>query len=144
MTIEELMLPRWKVIADFPTYIEPTNCEIGNILTAFQVGKTDNDWFISLGSDWWERPKLYPAIFKKLEWWEERDEKDMPMFVKFIEFDNRSVMIPGIVGHIYNNSDDPDRDCRFIITEKRGIKFQLKKVIPATKEEYDNYQATNR
>lgn len=63
--IADLMKPRYKVIADYP----------GNNL--YKVGSIieDTGWGV----------ELFPNIFKKLSWWEERDVKDMPEYVMFIK-----------------------------------------------------------
>lgn len=65
MTPEELLKPRYKVIADYPE----SPYKIGDI--EFNGTWSDND---SLAN--------YPSIFRKLEWWEERDVKDMPGYLK--------------------------------------------------------------
>jgi len=70
---KELMKPRWKIIADFPYN---TFGEVGDIL--------DRDWGWS-GDDekgFKHHVSQYPHLFKKLEWWEERNPEDMPEYVK--------------------------------------------------------------
>ena len=62
MTVEQLLQPRYKVIADYP----------GNTM---QVGTI----FTSILDSYWAK---YPANFQKLEWWQDRDESDMPGYVK--------------------------------------------------------------
>lgn len=74
MTTEELLKPRWKVIADFP---ENPYC-INQILHVFE----SKIFFESSGYHF--NPNDYSAIFKKLEWWEERKVEDMPEYVKSI------------------------------------------------------------
>jgi hypothetical protein len=73
MTPEQLMQPRYKVIADYPKSIHP----VGTIIDA---GWQSEDL---LYCDWdGPRCRDFPHLFKKLEWWEEREEKDMPEYVK--------------------------------------------------------------
>lgn len=64
MSTEELMKVRYKVIADYPGMDD-----------FYKIGEIIQPRYpIHYGS--------YPHIFKKLEWWEERKESDMPQYVK--------------------------------------------------------------
>jgi hypothetical protein len=67
MTPEELLRPRYKVIAEFPRIEDFEGCEIDNII-------------ITLSED--NLYEKYPHLFKKLGWWEDRKEEDMPMYLK--------------------------------------------------------------
>ena len=80
MTPEELLQPRWKVIADFPK----SSYNIGQILIPFSIKDEGlQKWYIQDDYDYsWIRVEDYPAIFKKLEWWEERDVQDLPQYIK--------------------------------------------------------------
>jgi hypothetical protein len=66
MNTEDILKPRYKVIADYPRspYV------IGNIIS-------DDDKEYTC-----EYMSRFPAIFKPLEWWEDREESDMPKYVK--------------------------------------------------------------
>lgn len=78
---EELLVPRFKVIADFP--YNPFN--IGQILTPFFVEDSPNikKWYVQNNYDYsWINVEEYPAIFKKLEWWEDRSFEELPEYVK--------------------------------------------------------------
>lgn len=63
MTTEELLKPRYKVIADYPH-------------SWFTIGEIIQDNFVSLSL------KLYPNIFKELKWWEKREVEDLPKYLK--------------------------------------------------------------
>jgi hypothetical protein len=65
--IAHLLKPRYKVIADYPRspYV------IGNIIS-------DDDKEYTC-----EYMSRFPAIFKLLEWWEDREESDMPKYLKW-------------------------------------------------------------
>lgn len=67
----DLLAPRFKVVADWPKNYDFT---IGEIITC-------NDMVTEamIGNP---RFSLYPHLFKKLEWYEDREEKDMPEYVK--------------------------------------------------------------
>lgn len=86
MDKEKLLKPRFKVIADYPE-------------SKFAIGKTirpnredgviNESWVTPDGNGYWEfawikNIEKYPAIFKKLEWWQEREEKDMPEYIKCV------------------------------------------------------------
>lgn len=79
MTTNELMAVRYKVIADFPT----NPFLIGSILTQHDESA---DWFTREGFVYPPIQKVtleaMPHLFKKLFWWEERKESDMPEYVK--------------------------------------------------------------
>lgn len=64
MTVEALLKPRYKVIADYPNSIY----SIGEIIECdAEEDCTLHKW---------------PAIFKKLHWSEDRKPEDMPQFIK--------------------------------------------------------------
>lgn len=67
--IEQLMKPRYKVIADYPNQYYST----GHIVTELFCDDEYKD------ESFFEQ---YPAIFKRLEWWEERTPEEMPEYVK--------------------------------------------------------------
>ena len=69
MTTEQLMQPRYKVIADYPNSPYGLNDVLTNKEVRFGMGRL--------------MPEHYPAIFRKLEWWEERAVEDMPEWVKY-------------------------------------------------------------
>lgn len=72
MTPENLLKPRYKVIADYPG----SRYKIDRIISE-REGLKDYD----APNDF----DKYPAIFKLIEWWEERKEEDMPDYVKWNE-----------------------------------------------------------
>lgn len=114
MSNEDLLKPRYKVIADYPD----STFSIGDVLM------TDVNSFFRkhclLG---------YPAIFRKPEWWEEREEKDMPEYVKIIGDDDNEIIIK-VFGY---------QDGRIVY--KNGGGTLLHYALPYTKEEYDNQQS---
>lgn len=63
MTREELMKPRFSVIADYPGL----SYNVGDII---EVLTNDNYGIIDMVE--------YPHLFKKLKWWESRRIEDMP------------------------------------------------------------------
>lgn len=127
MTPEELMKPRYKVIAGYPN----SPYEMGLLITT-------DEWL-------WVNSNLrladkdvdkYPHLFKKLEWWEERSVEDMPEYVKK---DNSQV-------YKVKEWDDSSVVWVFVNTKIHTgfIKECTETVIyphyfPATKEEYEQF-----
>jgi hypothetical protein len=77
LSAEELMSPRYEVIALYP------KCpfKIGDVLVRIKLN--EGNWYhtnkFSFSSDIKEETiKDYPHLFKKLNWWEHRSEDDMP------------------------------------------------------------------
>ena len=77
MTPEELLIPRFKVISDYPE----SPFSIGDILKYNSVLDM-YIYFYEDGDVISINPKYYPAIFKPLEWWEERSIEELPEYVK--------------------------------------------------------------
>jgi hypothetical protein len=117
MQPEELMIPRYRVIADYP---EPRNhpyYEVGSIIRAI----TDEDV---------EYIDRYKALFKKLHWSEGRHPEDLPYYLKF-KNDNSIVKV-------YNYSSDAGGEIFFTIDEE-DIGSYLWEYLPATEAEYNAY-----
>lgn len=72
MTPEELLKPRWKVIADYPN----SPFIIGQI---FVIPNFDKDFTKKY---WADDKDKYPHLFQRLEWWEERKPDEMPEYLK--------------------------------------------------------------
>lgn len=93
MKAKELLKPRYKVIADYPN----SEHEIGEIIVLNENRQVTKEPFarllqepiIFLESD---IDKSFPHIFKKLEWWEEREEKDMPSKITHKESVHKEVV----------------------------------------------------
>lgn len=120
MSIEELLLPRYKLLADYPLNI----LEIGAVFdrcTEFQCVFFDK----------------YPHLFRKLEWWEERKIEDMTAYVKLVIDNNIGFVhkvekwsganIHGVPLYEYKN--------------KVGYQTTLSvtDLLPATESEYNEY-----
>lgn len=71
MTPEQLLQPRYLVIADYP----------GSVFKVGQILESDPGRITAIG---YYQVDKYPHLFRRLEWWKYRDEKDMPKYIKFI------------------------------------------------------------
>lgn len=125
MSVEELMKPRWKVIADFP-YNQAF--DVGEIVTGIKHWNYDHQYYIAPHPYDIFDPNDYPAIFKELDWWEERKEEDMPKFLKY-----------GI--NIYPVFCYHDKTVSLIGKFPYGANMiDLRATLPSSKEEYEDYK----
>lgn len=144
-SVEELLLPRYKVIADYPG----TQYSVGEILPVIGTemyikGRTE---FLS----------SYPHLFQPLPWWSDREVEDMPEYVKVIVPDiakdtgefckvHRWSVIefphltdnPGaeIVGYTPNYLQHE----RFNFEGQVYGRINAVHLVPATREEYEQYK----
>lgn len=121
MTTEELLKPRYKVIADYPN----SPHKVGELL--YQSETTTS---LTRYSD-------YPHLFKRLEWWEERTLDDM-VSVKFVKVVNyvgywRVGDIVPVEDYIINNGKFHSYNLKY------GKYHQPKFLLPATEQEYQEY-----
>lgn len=121
MTTQELLQRRKKVMIKYPN----SPFEVGEILmqrtSNSKVFRKLNDHSIGVIAD------DFPDIFKEMNWWEERDEKDMPEYVKDI-YEGEVHFVESWEHLIFWTGK----------TEK-GIEFMQDDIIPASKEEYEQY-----
>src|SRR4051812_40933853 len=75
MSPEELLKPRYKVIADYPKSLY----YVGDIINA---GTTSEDCIYCDREG--PRMRHYPHLFEPLPWWKDRKVEDMPEYVKVI------------------------------------------------------------
>jgi hypothetical protein len=129
LSIEELLKPRYKVIAEDTS----GNFRIGDMFIKSNYG----DWFESGTFEMpeWELQK-YPHLFCKLEWWEERKESEMPEYVKDL-YDQEPFKIV---------SKHPISKDEYLITNrpKPAHYAHIKHFLPATEEEYIQYQQNKK
>lgn len=140
MTTKELLKPRWKVIADFPCNVGQ---DVGEIISECEYKSEPDCYFVKIDLDgkiFGICPDDYPHLFKKLKWWEERDIKDLPDYIKKIDTEvvykvlwNRYDNPPKCVGIWFNREgidvcfDGQDQDFSLLTIYK-----------PATEQEYLN------
>lgn len=131
LSVEELLKPRWKVIADYPN----SPFFIGQV---FAIPNFDRQFT----KDYWAAEKnKFPNIFEPLPWWKDRDVNEFPEYLKVyykerVEFHKVNQwlhMIGDQTVYEYFNKD--------------GLQLRetTRGTDPATKEEYDAYlQTTNQ
>ena len=114
LTTEELMRPRWEVIADYPNSVE----YIGSVIENKDPEHYD----------------LYPSTYRPLSWWEHRLLYEMPQYVK---------ASPGHYnGFFVEELSQPNSGGWVRVGNMRYNIARLSGLLPATKEEYEAYKAT--
>ena len=127
MIPEELLRPRYKVIATWPE-MDNQNYHQGQIigLNLIDEATGNKQWFIRRGNGSYYDAfyDMYPHLFKKLDWWEERKQEDMP---EYLNCPSRKMLFRVESWH----------KSYFIIDGRQ--KMQYRNYIPATREEYEAY-----
>lgn len=131
----DLLAPRYKVIADWPSLDEIVIGDIieGDIFESESLFNTPmND---------------YPHLFKKLEWWQERKPEEMPEYIKFTD-DYIGFKRGQVYATCENWTDDIDDSCDIYFMKDKLSKEEYGNHIaipggdwiqPATEEEFLNY-----
>jgi len=127
--MENLLSPRFKVIADYPKSI-------------YNIGEIIDNGYDSLFCD--EKSKKfsdYPNLFKKLNWWEKRNSAEMPKYLKQkvepdIDIFHYEKIIRWEMDNIIGVISDKDRTCCDLDLWKTTNQY-----LPATKEEYESYNS---
>lgn len=114
MTTEQLLKPRYKVIADYPF----SPFKIGEIHT---VGDMESCIVITEGMD------NYPHLFRKLEWWEDREVSE----IEAVQY------LSGISDGAFYKVDKYalKHDCVYINEEIEELRYYA----PATLSDYTAY-----
>ena len=79
MNPEQFLQPRYKVTADYP--LSKLYFNVGDILywnEQYESYRIDEKQ-VAMNKDTVES---FPHLFRPLQWWEDREEKDLPKFVK--------------------------------------------------------------
>jgi hypothetical protein len=134
MTTEELMRPRFKVIADYPG----SKHQVGKIYI-----KMDGREFyenietgMAIGFD----PKYYENIFRPLAWWEDRELPQMPEYLKRVKV--TPFMETPINSVIKVNKwfiDEDGKDAYFTWEGNNELGNYPSTYSPATKQEYQSF-----
>ncbi len=131
--IQELLKPRYKVIADYPE-IERHNIRIGDVITisesAMYADKTqDGTPVVAIDHE------IFPAVFRRLEWWEDRDVKDMPQYLKS-NLDDKGWAGNFVVEKV--NEFHGDNNEYVAIDRDETLQYCTSWYLPATEAEYLN------
>lgn len=131
MQPEELMLPRYKVIADYPD----SEFEVGEILLQCKDGIRIVSLSRNMFMDFFKVHK-YPHLFKPLSCWEDRKPEEMPEYVK----EKDSLYKIGEVIKVKEwDMEDEETDVPCFMDEKDNHFTWVRGFEPATLEEYNAY-----
>ena len=132
--VQELLKPRYLLTADFPG----CSFEVGTILVPNEEGELYSkqagySWTVSRVLE--KDVKKFKHLFRKLEWWEERNASEMPEYVKN---DKEVYKAKWVEGAITENGKQPMR----LETDSHDLQV-IKNVMcffePATSAEYAAY-----
>lgn len=123
MSNEELMRPRYKVIADYPGNIMPVGSIFWDDVESIEIITPTGSRSVQ-GSYPYRNKDKFPHLFKKLEWWEDRRPEDMP---KYLNCPSRKMFFRVERWH----------KSYFIIDGRQ--KMQYRNYIPASQAEYEQY-----
>lgn len=129
--IEGLLHQRYKVIAHYP------NCEfaIGEVLQYEPETETTRPVLKDeLGYETYTiNPDNYPAIFKPLQWWEERKPEEMPEYVKWTH--------PGVktLSDYFKVFQWQKNSVGAWLCDVKEAHLYIRDVVPATEAEYLDY-----
>lgn len=149
MNAYQLLLPRYICIALFPqkNFCEPKAqpIQIGDIF--MQLIPQETCWRKTIGFEKWTDDTVhfieqYPAIFRKMEWPEQRTLEEMPSHIKFV-----ADYMDYKAGEVYRVEDWGDQFSRGNIPFRtKDTEFGLSavpfrgQIFPASEEEFINYQ----
>lgn len=125
LTVEELLKPRYEVIALYPD----CDFKIGQII---EFEDRDEKGILTFReSEYWSPQDFdnYPHLFRKLSWWEKRSVEEMPEYVK----DEKGV------GRITERMHKNLKDCIIVaFANGNGCCSHLDNWLPATELEYQS------
>lgn len=123
----DLLNPRYKVIADYP------GCpySMGDIIEP--IGGDNWDCYARPTIKGLTEPDKYSANFKKLQWWEERKREEMPEYVKGYD------RIYKMVNWTHNTCGEYFDE---VEQSPNRVMFEMKNIIPATAADYEAYLQT--
>lgn len=126
--VAELMKPRYKVIADYPD----SKYKVDEIIEL-----TWNDPLPNKYGGYQSFYNKYPHLFKKLQWWEERKEDEMPEYVKYKFMEDSKWKYFKVMKHFTNSAMEPNK-YGFLVN--RDDYNSYSKSLPITQSEYLNQQ----
>lgn len=133
MTKEELKQQRYKVIADYPN----SRLQIGDILVKYMFKSSTLGTYtyttnlesplqgICCKPEWVE---VYPYLFYKMRWWEDRKTQEMPEYVKQCNGND--------VYKVHKHFDHQDEIGWCFVAEYDMVSRYYKRYLPATEAEY--------
>lgn len=110
MTTEELLVPRYLIINDYPNN---TFGKIGDIITPQSFESEDNFY------DW--KLNEYPHLFHELNWIEHRNPNELPDYIEHED----------LIYEVFSWREDR------VIVQDWCFYYKVDDILPSTKEEFD-------
>lgn len=147
MTKDDLMIPRYEVISD---WFGNEDFEVGQVLTLIKNNDhrdylTNPFHYMVMGGMYsysvsQDQLDLYPHLFRKIGWWENRNSEDLPMYLKWrYPADNRPE--PKVI-KVKSHFNTTDKDWRnhsvhiFAAENAPSNTYTYNPFVPATEQEY--------
>jgi len=124
MTVEQLMIPRVKVVEDYPD----SPYKVGDIMVF------DGD--LTIHPNGMDITSKYPKIFQPIPWYAERDVDVLPKYERVIDQDSELNSEVVIVTEWMNGNDD--LICYINHEWFMGISIGVN-ILPATEQEYTDF-----
>ena len=131
MTKEELLIPRYLCESPTDSHYPYSPFKVGDILTLNQISGNGSNCCTINGVVYSEAAlNKYPHLFRRLEWHEFRDEKDMPEYVKTINGQH--------VWWFHGFGSLGEKYAKVKVGDYRS-NYPLSGLLPATAEEYEQF-----
>lgn len=130
-TVEELLVQRYKVIADYPG----NKFQIGDVLTYVkEIAQSYDLWVNQDGLQiTYNHFGKYPHLFQPLPWWSDRRLHELPEYVKCIKTPDQRIM-PGMVLKMAWCNENWGND------HVHTVVLDTNCYVPATREEYELFK----
>lgn len=130
MITEDLLKPRFKVIADYPN----SDYEVGIIIDTSQHYLYRSGKVVGQSIKKVDFFRQYPHLFKELQWYEDRDVSEMPMYLKQTLSNGKTTFHKIIKWDGLYGLEGQGYSCNLLLWAK-NFNYQ-----PATEEEFLNSQ----
>ncbi len=131
MKVEQLLITRYKVIADYPL----STLKIGDIICFDGIPKP----IVKGGAPCNNFGYLenYPHLFEKLEWWDCRKQEELPSYLKIMHSTKGLMVLYMYEGGAYY--ERVDKMGPYMVRYKEGGGTLMRYFEPATEPEYKEY-----
>jgi hypothetical protein len=143
MTHDELLKPRYVVIAYYPhcpyeiwDFVQEYSNGAWKLTETYHEGDLLNPQINTWPTEYLDNCS---HLFRRMGWWEDRKEEDLPIYLKWDDKDTRPAPYIHKVKSHFNKSDSNWRNhsVKHFLSEN-GNTYTYSPFIPATEEEYLN------
>ena len=151
MTNEELLIPRFRVLADYPFSAFPVDAII--TLNKKPFHEFNSKKVLLIGLIEFEK---YPHLFQKINWWWKRKDEEIPKFLKFV-WEGKTDEVRQVKEWLYADESEkwkpiekreaPHEICGFLhqsdFTDDCFPRVSINGWLPATEEEFNEFIKTH-